>query len=135
MGAPHVEEALAARLCTQCRHTHTGPELGGICIGCPCAWQPDPEPSGVLTIDRAGNPLCPGCHEGAFQAAARGNSGMGVCGCPVDRRLPAVDTRAEALLLIRDALDTLEIAVYGHHASCACPACTAYRTLRWGRAR
>jgi hypothetical protein len=29
-------------VCEACGHQHAGPELGGICVGCPCEETPDP---------------------------------------------------------------------------------------------
>jgi hypothetical protein len=31
-----VPEDAGTFVCTACQHRHTGPELAGICIGCPC---------------------------------------------------------------------------------------------------
>ena len=44
--------------CAECGHEHAGPELGGICIGCPCTNIPQPpEP----TIDDGGFADCRQC--------------------------------------------------------------------------
>ena len=83
-------------------------------------------------FDHLGNPICLGCHEGGFMWAARQNSGKGTCGCPVDRRLPDVESRAEALRIIRDALDVIDDAG-GHRATCGCTLCRVYRVLRGER--
>ena len=79
-------------------------------------------------FDHLGNPVCPGCHEGPLMWAARQNSRMGTCGCPApDRRMPPVETRADALWLLRATLDVLDEA--RHHATCACVACRARRVV------
>jgi hypothetical protein len=84
-------------------------------------------------FDHLGNPVCPGCHEGPMMWAARQNSRMGNCGCPTGRDLPDVETRAEALWMIRDALAELDREVVGHRAACDCAACRAWRILRGER--
>lgn len=99
---------------------------------------PAPQPPGedepaFRMHDHLGNPVCPGCHEGPLQWAARQNSRMGVCGCPTGRDLPDVETRAEALPLIRDALAELDQETIKHAAWCDCYACRAARVLRGER--
>lgn len=50
---------MSAPNCEQCGHKHAGPELAGICIGCPCDNIPaQPEP----TVDDGGFADCLRCH-------------------------------------------------------------------------
>ena len=35
-----MSATVSGEICPDCKHTHTGPELGWICIGCPCGTQP-----------------------------------------------------------------------------------------------
>jgi hypothetical protein len=39
--------------CVACGHTHEGPELADICVGCPCPGPPDAAPAGGLTVEQA----------------------------------------------------------------------------------
>jgi hypothetical protein len=88
----------------------------------------------VQAFDHLGNPVCPGCWEGPLMWAARRNSGKGTCGCPApDRRLPDLETRAEAIRLLRDVMDVLDEASPPRHSvMCVCVACRARRVVTRG---
>jgi hypothetical protein len=92
----------------------------------PAPQPPEGDEPGVQAFDHLGNPICPGCGEGPLQWAARQNSGAGRCGCPTDPRVSWVGTRAQALRLIRDALDELDATC---PAICRCTVCRARRIL------
>lgn len=70
--------------CAQCGHQHSGPALGGICIGCPCsanvcdvtgALPGRPGPSGG--DDQAAAAHCPADSALAFEGLAEATG----CGC------------------------------------------------------
>ena len=48
-------ERLAA--CPDCRHTHAGAALGGICVGCPCPTRPAPPEPPAVTVVQYRQPL------------------------------------------------------------------------------
>ena len=83
-------------------------------------------------LDHQGNPVCPHCGAGAFTMAALANSGSHrQCWCPSDDpRVSEVETKADALIRIFDALDCLER--IGHNLTCRCDACEAAHVLRTG---
>ena len=83
----------------------------------------------VQAFDHLGNPLCPGCWEGPLMWAARQNGRQGVCGCPAqDRRLPVLDTRAQAVRLLRDVVDVLD-SEPSHFLGCQCTGCRARNVI------
>lgn len=62
---------MSTETCAECGHQHAGPELGGICIGCPCDnIPPQPEP----TVDDGGFADCRQC--GAVMVVDPENRGV-----------------------------------------------------------